>query len=548
MASLALGLAMGSFVVAAIASSESRASGRSVKEGGTLIIGTSDFPHIDPALAQPPGASSSLTFATWPAEDATCALLLRYEVGRTPSTRYKLVPEVAAALPDLSNDGKTYTFTLRKDYRFSNGAPVTARNYAAEINRILNPIMNSPARDFLQEVVGADRVRQGTAQTASGVRAAGNRLTLQLTKRVPDFPARMTMPYFCPVAVRLPPDPEGVGAPLPGSGPYFFAEFVKGSRVVLKRNRYYRGPRPHHVDGMVITAGEGSPTTVRRVEAGAEHVSLQVPVDLVNEIGAKYGVNRSQYFSFPAPMIFYLVMNTSRPLFKRNVELRRAVSFALNRPALRDVFGHFSGDVTDDYLPPMMPGYVNGHVFPLAHPDLKKALTLAHGRTRSGTAVLYVSSTVGFAGPDQAGVIKESLSKIGITVETKFFPIDILVQKTSTRGEPFDLTIKRRDALYLDPSQFVDANVDGRTIAPTGNINTAFFDSERYNKLIERAGKLAGDARFDAYGTLAVDIARDAAPYAAFSVRNWRVFVSSHVSCVRTAAQGGLDLAGLCLK
>jgi ABC-type transport system substrate-binding protein len=162
--------------------------------------------------------------------------------------------------------------------------------------------------------------------------------------------------------------------------------------------------------------------------------------------------------------------------------------------------------------------------------------------------VLYVSSTFGFAGPDQAGVIKDSLSKIGIDVETQFFPIDVLVKKIGTRGEPFDLTISRRDALYLDPSQFVDVNFDGRTIAATGNKNSAYFDSERYNKLIEQAGKLAGNARFDAYGTLAVDIARDAAPLAAFSVRNWRLFVSSHVSCVRPAAQGGLDLAALCLE
>jgi peptide/nickel transport system substrate-binding protein len=548
MASLIGGLGMGLFLAAAIAASGTRAAASGAKDGGTLMIGDNTFNYIDPALAQPAGSSSNLAFAAWPAEDASCALLLRYEVGRSPSMRYKLVPEVAAAYPAVSHDGKMYTFTIRKGYRFSNGAPVTAANYAAEISRILSPIMHSPAATYLEEVIGADRVRQGSAQTASGVKVAGNRLTIQLTKRAADFPARMTMPYFCPVPVDLPPDPEGVDAPLPGSGPYYFAEFVRGNRIVLERNSHYRGPRPHHVDRMVISLGEASGTTVRRVEKAEEDVAMQVPIALVDEIRAKYGVNRQQYFSFPAPMVFSLVMNTSRPLFKHNVKLRQAVNFALDRPRLRDVVGRSTGPVTADYLPPIMPGYVKGGRYPLKQPDLNKARALAKGHTRSGKAVMYVCDTQGFGCPAQAAIVTENLARIGIDVEVRYFPLDIAVAKTGTRSEPFDLTLSRLDALYLDPTQFVNRMFDGRTIRKDGNLNRSYFDSGRYNQLIEQAGKLPGNARFDAYGKLAVDIARDAAPAAAFSVRNWRFFVASHVGCVRPAAQGGLDLAALCLN
>jgi hypothetical protein len=66
--------------------------------------------------------------------------------------------------------------------------------------------------------------------------------------------------------------------------------------------------------------------------------------------------------------------------------------------------------------------------------------------------------------------------------------------------------------------------------------------------LIDKAGQLSGSARYDAYGKLAVDLARNAAPVAAISVRNDRFFVSSRVGCVRAAAHGGVDLAGLCLS
>ena len=77
--------------------------------------------------------------------------------------------------------------------------------------------MNSPGAHYLQDIVGADAVQQGSAQAALGVKAVGDRLIVRLTKRVPDFPARTTMPYFCPVQKDLPIEPEGVGAPLPGS-------------------------------------------------------------------------------------------------------------------------------------------------------------------------------------------------------------------------------------------------------------------------------------------------------------------------------------------
>jgi ABC-type transport system substrate-binding protein len=551
-AGLMLGLGAGVLVASALAVTDTRgapaAAAVAVKEGRTLTIGVQDFDFIDPALGQPPGTSSNLTFATWPAEDATCSLLLRYQVGISPTTRYRLVPDVATAYPAVSHDGKTWTFTIRKGYRFSSGAPVTAANYAAEINRVLNPRMSSPGAQFLHDVVGADAVLAGKARKALGVKAVGNRLIVRLTKRASDFAARMTMPYFCPVPRDLPAEPEGVQAPLPGSGPFYFAEFVRGSRVVLQRNRFYHGSRAPHLDQIVIQLGEGSDTVVKKIEAGERDVSMQVPIAVVDQIAATYGVNKRQYFSFPAPMMFYVVMNTSRPLFRDNPKLRQAVSFALDRPALRNVVGRSTGAVTDDYLPRIMPGYRAGHVYPLGQPDLEKAGALAQGRTRSGHAVLATCNTRGFGCADQAAIVKENLAKIGIDVEIRLFPIDVVSAMTATKGAAYDLTMLRHDAAYLDPAQFVNTPLDGRTIRPTGNTNRAYFDSERYNRLIDQAGRLTGQARFDAYGKLAVDLARDAAPLAAFAIRNWRFFVSSRVGCVRPAAQGGLDLASLCFR
>jgi ABC-type oligopeptide transport system substrate-binding subunit len=549
---LVLAVVTGLFVATALATTGMKGTAqRPVKEGGTLLVGVREFDVIDPALARPPDTTYPFATATWPIEDATCALLLRYAIGPPPIVHYRLVPEVAAAYPRVSRDGKTYTFTIRKGYRFSTGAAVTAANYAHEMNRILNPAIDSPAAQYLKEVVGAAAVRKRSALTATGIRVVGNRLIIRLTKRVPDFPARMTMPYFCPVPTDLPVTPEGVGAPLPGSGAYYIAEFVPGSRVVVKRNRLYRGPRAHHVFQILVQVGEDATTTTRRVVAGEEDVALSTsPKERSAELLARFGVNKRQLYSIPSPTVFYVVMNTSRPLFKNNPELRQAVNWAVDRTRMAEVNGPLAlvGSLTDDYLPTGMPGYLDAHLYPLAHANLARAKALARGHTRSGKGALYICDNAVPPCVLHGQILQETMKLIGLDFEIKTFPYAIKEDKLATRDEPWDITVERHDVAYVDPSQYVNLMLDGRTIHARENTNRAYFDSDRYNLMIEQAGRLSGDARYDYYGKLAVKLARTAAPLAALNVRHDRFLVSSRVGCVRVAAHSGVDLGGLCLK
>jgi peptide/nickel transport system substrate-binding protein len=512
---------------------------RSVREGGTLVIGASAFEFIDPALVTDPvnsGACVSCTVAMWGVADASCAMLFRYPVEVPPVVRYDLVPEVATGDPAVSPDGKTYTFTIRKGFRFSTGAPVTAANFVRAFERALDPAMKSPAARYLQDV--------------ASVRAVGSDLIVRLTKRVPDLPARMTMPYLCPVPSDLPIAPEGVGAPLPGSGPYYVAEFVRNSRVVLKRNTFYRGTRPHHLDQLVVQIGDNEIVHTHKVETGEADVDLRVPLPLLDDIAAKYGVNKSRFFSIRAADMFYTLMNTERPLFKNNPKLRQAVNFALDRTAMLRVLGATAGSRTESYLPRGLPGYRDVHPYPVKYPDFAKARALARGHTRSGKAVMYVSDNILLGTLGHAQTVQYDLKQIGIDVEIKLFPVNFRDAKIATRSEPFDLANVRVLVAWVDPYQYVDQLLDGRTIQATGNTDRSYFNSPHYNRLMDRAASLSGSARYNAYGKLAVEIARDAAPMAAYIQRNTKFFVSSRVGCVRAtgAAAHGLDLAGLCLR
>ena len=165
--------------------------------------------YIDPALSYtPPG---------WALLDTTCARLMTYP-DKPPPAGYRAVPEVAAAFPKVSRDFKTYTFTLRRGFRFSDGTPVHASAFARAIDRTLAPAMNSPGVVHMRDIVGAADVLAGRRTRARGVVARGNTLVVRFTRPAPDFPTRTTLPFFCAVPPNLPIDPEGRRA-FPGAGP-----------------------------------------------------------------------------------------------------------------------------------------------------------------------------------------------------------------------------------------------------------------------------------------------------------------------------------------
>jgi peptide/nickel transport system substrate-binding protein len=229
-----------------------------VRPGGIFRVSLQGLSYLDPALGD--GTGGVLL-------DTTCARLMAYP-DKPPPEGFRLVPEVAAAFPRISPDGKTYTFKLRRGFRFSDGTRVRASAFARAINRMLAPAVNSPGAQYVGDIVGAEAVLAGKATTAAGVVPRGNTLVVRFTRPVLDFAAKTTMHFFCAVPPTLPSDPEGVGA-FPAAGPYYVKDYRPGERVIIRRNPYYGGKRPHHVDGFDVDLQAASPQEVLdRVERG----------------------------------------------------------------------------------------------------------------------------------------------------------------------------------------------------------------------------------------------------------------------------------------
>ena len=233
-------------------------SAKSASKTLNLSAAQTDVDYVDPALAY--GVLS------WQIEYETCAKLLDYSDAGGGSS--ELSPDAASGFPVVSNNGKTYTFTVKSGIKFNDGASVTAKSFVAAFNRDANPSMNSPVNAFMSDVVGYDNVVNKKASTVSGVTASGNKLTIKLSETDGGLLDKLAMPFFCAIEPsKTPVNPQGVDT-LPGAGPYYIASRTVGKQIVLKANPNYKGNRPHRSDTIVMTMNTDSQQTYLQVSNG----------------------------------------------------------------------------------------------------------------------------------------------------------------------------------------------------------------------------------------------------------------------------------------
>jgi peptide/nickel transport system substrate-binding protein len=495
-----------------------------------------NFDHIDPALAY--------SRESWALLDTACARLMRYRDRPLPQGR-ELEPDVAAAPPVVSRDGRTWRFRLRTGFRFSNGSSVRADAFAHAIHRTMAPGVDSPAYVYTRAIVGAEDVHAGRAARASGVTARGNTLTIRFTREVREFAAWTTMPFFCAVPPTLPPDPEGVRK-FPGAGPYYIHEYRPNARVVIRRNRYYGGQRAHHVEGFYVDLSAESPDEkIKRVVSGRADWTYTLPaVALQPHHGLidKYGVNYSRFFLTPGLTVSMYVLNSSGPLFRNNPQLRRAVNLALER-------GRFlrpgTGELTDQYLAPNVTGFRQRTIYPAR--DLARARALAAGNLRGGKALLYVPDVLPARGSAQG--VQLQLAELGLEIEIRPFgehaTASSYLGRLGNADEPWDLALVLWTPDFVDPAAYINRLLDGRH---AGGTNLARFDEPPYNAQMQQASRLQGAAREKAYAELDLRLARDAAPLMPIAVLNEATLLSARVPKRCMLLRPGLVLTTVCLK
>ena len=276
------------------------------------------------------------------------------------------------------------------------------------------------------------------------------------------------------------------------------------------------------------------------------YTTAPIYLDSGRNLIGKYGVNKSQFFLRPGLTMRALLLNSSRPLFKDNPSLRRAVNLAVNRRELSRTTASAAGigTPTDQLLPSHVPGFRDARITTRTGSDVRRAKSLASGHTRDGKAIFYVPN---FPPPLAfAQLAKRQLAEIGLDVQLGRSRSTSRTRPTSARwGLPARRGTSRSCSGRWTTSTYAYVNrlLDARFI---GGTNLSRFDSSKYNRLMRQAARLEGADRYRRYGELDVDLARNAAPLVPVEFFDEPTLVSKRVGCI--VLRPVLDLTAACLK
>jgi peptide/nickel transport system substrate-binding protein len=309
-----------------------------------------------------------------------------------------IVPDLATAMPVVTDGGRTYAFTLRTGIRFATGQPVTVADVKASFQRLFK-VASPNAGSWYNVIAGADACLKtpATCTLAGGVvtDAATGSVTFHLTQPDPAFLDQLAMPFASVLPAGSPPTDAGT-TPLPGTGPYYFASYQPNKALVMKRNPYFRAwsakaEPPGYPDEIDETFGLSAEAEVTAVENGqADWMYDAPPPDRLSELSTKYA---SQVHVNALTAFWYLAMNTNLPPFN-NVRARQAVNWAINRAAVVRLYGGPQlATPACTILPAGIPGHASFCDYTArggatwSAPDLAKAKALVKASGTAGQAV-----------------------------------------------------------------------------------------------------------------------------------------------------------------
>ena len=311
---------------------------------------------------------------------------------------FTVVPDLAQALPTVSNGGRTYTFTLRKGVKFSNGQEVTVTDVAASFKRIFT-VSSPTAGSFYSGIVGAAECVKtpATCDLSKGVvvdKGAGT-VVINLIAPDPELKYKLSVPHASILPANSPPKDAG-STPIPTTGPYMIASYDPNAALTLARNpsftEWSHDAQPQgYSDTVTESFGLTVEAAVTAVENGqADWVFDPPPADRLQEIGTKYA---GQAHINTLTAMWYLPMNHNLAPFD-NVKARQAVNWAVDRNAVVKLYGGAKlAQPVCTFLPPGFPGhaddcqYTAGGGTTWSAPDLAKAKQLVQ---ESGTAGMEV--------------------------------------------------------------------------------------------------------------------------------------------------------------
>jgi len=416
----------------------------------------------------------------------------------------ELVPDLATAIPQPTDGGRTYTFRLREAIRYSNGARVQPADIRRGIERTMrsgNPYLAGQ----YEGIVGGAHCSTRACDLRRGI--VGDReartVTFHLRKADPDFLYKLAFAMASAV-----PAGKFDAKALPATGPYMTVSFTPNRSWVLIRNPLFHewssdAQPAGFPDRIVLRAAPRN--QVAAVEHGAADVLLAPPLENVDELARRYA---SQVHIDPSAATFAFVLNTRVAPFDR-LAARQALNYAIDRSRIARLTGSsLTAQPTCQVLPPTLPGYRPYCPYTLdpsspsglwTAPDLAQAERLVAASGTRGTKVTLIMMPPPWGTPMlQIGrYVVSVLDGLGYRASLK-----VITNAGGGLGDLGDSSKRPQIGWfnwlqdYPTPSNFFDVLLSCRSFVPRSprNFNAAEFCDRQIDAQAARASALrAGD-------------------------------------------------------
>jgi oligopeptide transport system substrate-binding protein len=389
----------------------------------------------------------------------------------------KSVPDLAERW-EISPDGKTFTFFLRKDARFHDGRPITARDIKYSWERACSPATGSQtASTYLNDIVGSAEVLSGKAENLSGVSVIDD-YTMAVTIDAPKayFLSKLAYPTAFVVDRKNVESGSDWWHKPNGSGPYRLARWTEGSLIVLQPNQYFYGQKA--TARVAFQLLSGMPMSL--YETGKIDV-VAISQPNIDRAADETGPFFDQLNVFPEFSLHYIGFNTSKPPFDDPL-VRQAFNQSVDKDRIIRIMQKDMVSRADGIIPPGMPGYNKELKGPGYDPVQARELL---AKSKYGTGLPPITITViSLAGVDVepylGAILQDWKKNLGADVSIRLLEPGPF--HYNLRQEADEMYVLGWVADYPDPQNFL------QTLFYTGaEYNNGRFSSRELDDLIDRA-------------------------------------------------------------
>ena len=398
----------------------------------------------------------------------------------------RVEPAVAEAI-EVSDDAKTFTFTLRDDATFHNGDPVTAQDFAFAFNRIALRKNGADIAYLLELVRGFDDVNAfGDAKSLSGLKTPDDKtLVIELSEPYANFPSALTHPSLVPLPEEAFEASDDFSSQPIGNGPFEMAQpFELSAPVVLKGvEGHFQDPDLEGIRFLPFPDASSSwvPFTNDQLDV------TEVPTTRISQASEEYGEDGF----VPLLVGSYYGFNLESDELT-DIRKRRAINLAIDREALAEEIFAGTLQAPRGIVPLGMPGFEDNACGELCEFDTQAASRLVSSLPEGQREV-----TLEYTREDPqsrvARRVRGYLRDAGLDVKLRAWPFGRYLERLSNG----DHSMYRLGwiAEHADPDVFLSALFDSDS--PDNHMG---FASQRVKSLLARARRESDEAaRFQLY-------------------------------------------------